>query len=659
MLKVKVLFVAMFLALGVSNINSQRLISDAQRDSLLLSFQSSIDKFETDEEKTIFLNKTLKSRFYSLSRRTLLAFIDEKEKEIDRHASDSLKYLWKLIDAFRYEHENRFEDKAKVLYECYEYYKTTPGTSYLLQCNYQLGELFFRTSKYESAAKHLREALESLPGIEHPQHSVVTRKLARNYANLKQEQTGLDLMTDLISKYEARDNYKWDRKHSRHYMIWASILNKMGRTNEAIQVSEEALVEIKKLGDKILLNNCKSGLARYYLESNKIQKAKKFGIEAFNHYEILKLNYPSMAESRMTLGRIYLAEGNYRESKKYFEMALETAKTHHRLQTESNALYGIISCNLKLNEDLDSTYEKLETYRLLRDSLFNKDMANAVQDAEVKYETEKNENYIKRLNEQKQLTEDNLRIAKRNNFALGTLMLLLLIASLLLGKFYRNRVKSQKILDEKNQLIEKSLEEKKLLLKEIHHRVKNNLQTVSSLLSLQSNFIEDENVLEALKDGQNRVQSMALIHQNLYQENDLKNINTKTYFEKLISRLYKSYKIDRNRIQLITDIDEIPIDIDRVISLGLITNELISNVFKYAFPNDVKGSLLVALKNTENSLLLTVKDNGKGIDPSVLSEYNQSFGYQMITAFCQKLNADLNVESTNGTEINITMRNLP
>ena len=658
-MKIRILHIAISLIVCIYSVHGQELKVDNKRDSLLHLFQSTIDKLPTTEEKTEFLIKKLNARFYTLSRKAVLEFVDKVEGEIDRGESESVQYLWKLIDAYRYENENRFEDKISVLYECYDYYKATPGSSYFLQANYQLGELFFRTSKYESGLRHLREVFESLPGVQHPKYSIVTRKLARNYANLGQEKIGLDLMTDLISKYEARENFKWDRKHARHYMVKALILNKMGRTAEAIQTNEAALIKIKELDDIILLNNCKSGLARYYLSANQIAKAKKNGIEAFNHYEILKVNYPSMTESRLTLGRIYFAEGNYEESKRYFQLALETSRIHHRLLDESDAINGIISCNIKMEKDMESTYKQFESYKNIRDSLFNTDMANAVQDVQVKYETEEKENYIKSLNKQKLLVEESLRIAERNNILLGFLLLLLLLSALVVARLYNNRARSQKLLAQKNEFIEDSLEEKKLLLKEIHHRVKNNLQTVSSLLSLQSNFITDEKVLDALKDGQNRVQSMALIHQNLYQENDLKNIRVKSYYEKLIDRLYQSYDIDKDRIQLITDIDDILIDIDRIISLGLIANELIINVFKYAFPDDANGVLFVALKKDENKISLTIKDNGKGLNPKVLSDQNNSFGYQMVKAFCQKLDAVLSVNPENGTEINITIENIP
>ena len=589
----------------------------------------------------------------------LLEFVAEVEKAVDRSESESVEHLWKLIDAFRYENDNKFEQKIRVLTECYNYYKTLPDSSYFLQSSYQLGELFFRTGKYESGLKHLREVVDALPGVDHVYYSSATRKLARNYSKLGKHEVGLDLMTKLIKDYESQPGFKWDGKQLRHYLIKALLLNKVGRTEEAIQLCETVLEKAEKLRAKIILNNCKSSLARYYLELGELEKAKKFGLEAYEHYEILKLNYPSMAESRMTLGQIYFAEGNYKVAKNYYEKALEIASDHHRLMNESHAINGIINCNLKLGVDTDLIYEQLEYYKSLRDSLFNTDMANAVQDVQVKYETEKKQIRIQRLNEQKALMEHNLQDAKRNNFLLLFLLLLLLISALALTKLYMNRVKSQKLLSEKNRVIEESLSEKKLLLKEIHHRVKNNLQTVSSLLSLQSDFIEDKKVLEALQDGQNRVQSMALIHQNLYQEDDLKNIMAKTYFGELIKRLYRSYNIDTSKIQLTTDIDDITVDVETIIPLGLITNELISNVFKYAFPKDGQGTLFVALKDSSEKLALTIKDNGKGMDPKVLSEDYSSFGYQMIRAFCDKLEAQLQIDVENGTEVSITIIKLP
>ena len=442
----------------------------------------------------------------------------------------------------------------------------------------------------------------------------------------------------------------------RHYLVKGTILHRLGRTQEAIDYTEKVMQVATKTKSIIILNNCKSESSRYYLAIGEIEKAKKLAHEAYDHYEILKLNYPSMTNTRVTLGYIYLEEGSHQTAIKYFNEAVVLAKLHHRLQNHKSALGGILRCNIILNKDPDLILSQLDSFIALKDTLINEDMNSTIQDLRIKYDIEKREDELVQLNNEYQLTNQNLKSAKRINFLyFGTILFLLTSAILLSYLFYNNR-KAKKILQGKNDIIAESLTEKQLLLKEIHHRVKNNLQTVSSLLSLQSNYIKDEKVLTALKDGQNRVQSMALIHQNLYQDDDLRNVNVRTYFNKLLSGLYQSYHIDPERIQLTMEIDDIMMDVETIIPLGLITNELVTNVFKYAFPDEERGRLSVKLSD-EYPMVLRIKDDGRGIKESNPEGQADSFGYQMINAFCTKLNADLNINSQNGTEITITIKN--
>jgi two-component sensor histidine kinase len=189
-------------------------------------------------------------------------------------------------------------------------------------------------------------------------------------------------------------------------------------------------------------------------------------------------------------------------------------------------------------------------------------------------------------------------------------------------------------------------------LKEIHHRVKNNLQVISSLLNLQSKNISDEKALQALNEGKNRVRSMALIHQNLYRDDNLMGVDVQQYIEKLIESLFTSYNIQINKIALQTNIDKIELDVDTVIPLGLILNELISNALKYAFENTEKGILQIDLQLVDKKLLLRVKDNGKGLDKEKLVT-SQSMGYKLIQSFLQKLQATMNIEVDNGTCIEL------
>ena len=188
-------------------------------------------------------------------------------------------------------------------------------------------------------------------------------------------------------------------------------------------------------------------------------------------------------------------------------------------------------------------------------------------------------------------------------------------------------------------------------MKEIHHRVKNNLQVVSSLLDLQSHTITDSQARAAVKEGKNRVQSMALIHQNLYSEGNIKGIMVKEYISNLVQSLSDSYNISNEKVKVNINIDDLNLDVDTMIPLGLVLNELVSNSFKYAFKETTSGILNIMLEEKNEKLHLKVSDNGAGFPADMDVKSTKSFGLKMIRAFAQKLKATLDIYNNNGAVV--------
>ncbi|MBL0144587.1 MAG: sensor histidine kinase [Chitinophagaceae bacterium] len=211
----------------------------------------------------------------------------------------------------------------------------------------------------------------------------------------------------------------------------------------------------------------------------------------------------------------------------------------------------------------------------------------------------------------------------------------------------------------KNQIIHKQSAELEVLNKEIHHRVKNNLQVISSMLDLQSQSLNDKRATAIIKEGIQRVQSMAFIHQNLYQGNAVNAVNMQEYLKMLSNHLFQTYNIETEKIKLHTQIEDLKLHTDTAIPLGMILNELISNALKYAFPkNDLhnkknNGDIWVSMKKKGTELLLQVKDNGVGLPNDFNPDKSNSFGYEIIKAFLQKLKARMNIDGGNGTDVQI------
>ena len=205
--------------------------------------------------------------------------------------------------------------------------------------------------------------------------------------------------------------------------------------------------------------------------------------------------------------------------------------------------------------------------------------------------------------------------------------------------------------------IKASLREKEVLLKEIHHRVKNNMQVIISLLNLQSKHVKDKYDLEIFKDSQNRIKSMALIHDKLYQSKDLASIDFAEYIENLASHLFNTYSVSSSAIKLVADIKDVPLDINTAIPCGLIINELISNSLKYAFPDGQEGEIRIKLyASKDDTSTLIVCDNGIGLPEDLDFRNTESMGLQVVVALVEQLKGTIALDRSEGTAFKIVFK---
>jgi PAS domain S-box-containing protein len=212
-------------------------------------------------------------------------------------------------------------------------------------------------------------------------------------------------------------------------------------------------------------------------------------------------------------------------------------------------------------------------------------------------------------------------------------------------------ITEKKIIEER---IKQSLLEKEILLKEVHHRVKNNLQVISSILNLQTNYIRDPSVLDTLRELQNRIKSMALIHENLYQNKDISLLNFGDYILNLTQNLVHSYKMYGGDVNLVHHIEEVHLNLDYSIPCGLIVNELVSNAFKHAFPNNSRGEVEVSIKRKDQQVLLEVADNGVGFRSDLDFRNTDSLGLQLVNALVDQISGNIVQQTSNGTRYTIT-----
>lgn len=199
-----------------------------------------------------------------------------------------------------------------------------------------------------------------------------------------------------------------------------------------------------------------------------------------------------------------------------------------------------------------------------------------------------------------------------------------------------------------------SLKEKEVMLHEIHHRVKNNLQIIISLLRLQARFIKDKEARELFKDSQSRIRSMAIIHEKLYRSEDFAQVNFAWYIQSFSTHLFQTYMVDSTKIKLNMDIDDIQIDINKAIPCGILLNELVSNSIKHAFPSGRKGQIKIRLKQTKaGRVSIEVKDNGVGFPKNLDFRKSETLGLQLINDLSKQIGATLRIEIKAGTKITV------
>lgn len=202
--------------------------------------------------------------------------------------------------------------------------------------------------------------------------------------------------------------------------------------------------------------------------------------------------------------------------------------------------------------------------------------------------------------------------------------------------------------------LQASLEEKEALLKEVHHRVKNNLQLISSLLNLQANRMADPAVAERFTESRNRIRSMALVHENLYRAGNFARVAMRSHVQNLCAHLVRAYGMHSQRVELVTAIDDVELDLDRAISAGLIINELVSNALKHAFPDNRAGYVEVELKLFDNKhCVLAVKDNGVGLPADFNIEHADTLGLQLVADLTRQLHGAISTRRGKGTSFSI------
>ena len=329
--------------------------------------------------------------------------------------------------------------------------------------------------------------------------------------------------------------------------------------------------------------------------------------------------------------------------RKRIELALKDSEQKYR-DLVDNALVGVYRTNL--SGDILFVNEAFSTL-----VGFSSPEAMIEKGALVRYKDAKvREAFIKELRDKGSLNYYEIEMLTNSGETKNVLLSATLSGEEILGMVMdiTDRKKS-------TEKVKAALKEKEILLKELHHRVKNNMQVISGLIELQSQQLDDDGAREIFNETRDRVSSMALIHENLYKASDLGNINFAEYIKTLTNHLFYSYNVDFDVIQLKTDVKDVYLDVQVGIPCGLIVNELVSNTLKHAFPGERRGEVKVSLFRGSNSqYTLIVKDTGTGFPKNLDFRKTKSLGMQLVTMLVDQLEGTIELKRDGGTEFVIT-----
>lgn len=497
--------------------------------------------------------------------------------------------------------------------------------------NTQLGYVFERRGDLNKAAEYAIESLR-LGGKFNDKKTIALAysDLSNIFWKQSKFDIGLEFGLKSLKIFEERGISDLDYDFTL-YVVGNNYLA-LNKFQEALDYYKHSMSIGERYGFYNNLSDVYISLVELYAYLNDFSKAEEAGVNAIKYADLLDNNF-MMMRSWLSIGKLQYLQGKYITAIESLQKCIEIATIDFGDEFYLSQAYETLGKAFAGNHNYKDAYQAFAEYDKLKNKIFTVNADQRTSLIQTKFEVAQKENTI-------QYQESRIKRQKTNQILISIISgLLLLLLIVLYITFQKNRKKSFLLLQQNK--------EKEFLLKEIHHRVKNNLGIVSSLLALQSAHIKDENIIAVMQESQNRVHSMSMIHQKLYLGKNLITIEMKDYFINLGKHILDSFGAD-NLISIECIMNPIEIDVDTAIPLGLIVNELITNSLKYAFPNKRKGIIKIKLqKSNNNTLLLQVADNGVGYQQNELNR-NTGFGKELINLLTQQLEGNMSYKDEQG-----------
>ena len=570
---------------------------------------------------------------------------------------------------------------------------------------YRLSAIYKKRELYTLALQKVDSAL-FFYNLEGNENDIALSNLMKGklFNRLGQFSEGLDVINKAYTVFDAlKDTFNVAVVK----LNLGNIYKNMNNVEKSSFYYREAIVHYSQLGLESKVANCYNNLGNVFRGANDLDSSLYY----YNKAMVIRAkNYDlySLAVAYHNFGDLYLENEDYASALYYTRKAIEIKLelndensirlsyyvlgniNYNMLDYEhaiNNLKLSLINTNGMYNENISDSHSligkcyyhirnyKLASYHfnenlIINDSIRNRKNSSSLEKELIKYEIVKDSLTKSQLIMKRDLSEiekNNLELKTKISQNKSTYLLIGLMISLLFGILlflsFRKRLKlsnsHKKILEDQNEELKRTLiskEEKETLLKEVHHRVKNNLQIINSLIRLQAHYTSPTNYKTRLADTENRIRSMALVHEKLYKSQDLSKLDSESYIIELTENLFSAYEFNKD-IKLSFDITNIKFSIDTLIPLGLIVNETISNSLKYAFTGLEGGCIAITLVQEEN-VVLKISDNGIGADLTYEELSEDSLGMELIESLCEQLNGEFELNTEHGFSYTFTFDKL-
>jgi len=523
-----------------------------------------------------------------------------KEQELNEKLAET--YL--LLKA-NYSSTAEYDKASEAVYAALDLYEKMKDQRGIAKCYTSIGDLFYYSDRYAEGAEYCKKAIAIQQKYGYEKDIALSyRRLAENQLFLSSLEESLQSMNKAIATY---------KKVGETGAPLLACYNGRGNIYKYLEEYDKAIADY---------NHCYEG-------------AKKIGLEQYT--------MPPTAN----IGHVYLLQGKYAEALPYNLKAIEIMKrTGNTKNLWENYMH------------VSNIYRELGDYKNALDyhELYEQGHADYLTTITSRMESEL---HVKYETAQKMIEIDNQKnkIEHQKKTQVLYISLAVLFAIILFGMYFtiKNIRKKRKTLSLLNAELDTKNKQNELLLKEIHHRVKNNLEMVKSLIALQSAQLTDKASKEAMLASQNRVQSMGIIHQKLYQGTNLGSIEMKDYFINLGEGVLDTFNAE-DKVKIECAMEELNLDVDTAVPIGLIVNELLTNALKYAFPKGAQGKINITLREENDDLKLKVSDNGVGKTEGTTPK-GTGFGTQLIQLLTQQLNGTLSEDHKKGTTVFFNFKN--